>query len=218
MHIKQFLTENEAQIKPLINNKNFKQIYDILNKARNGFNYLTSNFTMLMFDLGIDPLKYMDYIPDNYLLSADIDSFTVPKHIKKIGKFAFNDARLKHIYIPQDCELLDIEYGAFNFCDLLTEIELPDKVRYIRDHAFTNCRRLEKIFIPESVIDIGRGAFEGCPADIKIVNEGEDNIYQAFHVKPGDYEINMENYGLNELKVDWFHGWSRSNYRNNIWE
>lgn len=216
--LKKFLNENSSKFGPLINNKDFKQIYDLLNKEnKSGFDTLTSDFTMLMFDLGIDPLKYMDYIPANYLLEADIESFTIPKHIKKIGKYAFEGSALEHIYIPQDCELVEIEPYAFYKC-WLTEIELSDKVRIIGNNCFDGCDELQKIFIPESVIDIGDNAFYGCPADIKIVNEGEDNIHQAFHVKPEDYEVDMWRYGLHDpLKVDWFHGWSRSNYRNNIW-
>lgn len=219
MHIKQFLTENENQIRPLINKKKFYQVYNLLNKvdaSSDMYNCLTSEFTQLMLDLGINPLDYMDRIPPYYLMDREVSVFNVPKHIKVIGREAFSGSSIKQINIPQDCELSIIENYAFDNCDELTEIELSDNVNEIYSHCFNGCSNLEKIFIPQSVINIGPYVFAGCPFDIKIVNEGEDNILRAFPTNKYD-EIDFRRLGLDEMRVGWFHGWPRDYYRKNIW-
>lgn len=219
MHIKQFLTENEKQIRPLLNKNNFKAIYSILNEADNSnfiLHCLTSEFTMLMFDLGIDPLKYMDHIPPYYLFEREITKFSIPKHIRVIGREAFSGTSLKQIQIPQDCELRCIEAHAFAGCEDLTEIELSDHVTDIGYGCFDGCSSLEKIFIPETVTKIDNYAFAGCPFDIKIVNEGEENVPEAFPTNKYD-DIDLRRLGLDEMRVGWFHGWPRDYYRKNIW-
>mmetsp|Transcript_13283 Transcript_13283/g.27544 ORF Transcript_13283/g.27544 Transcript_13283/m.27544 type:complete len:327 (-) Transcript_13283:107-1087(-) len=55
-----------------------------------------------------------------------------------------------------------IEDGAFEFCESLETIRLPNSLTFIGDHAFRNCSSLTRIRIPESVTHIGTGAFAGC--------------------------------------------------------
>ncbi len=57
----------------------------------------------------------------------------------------------------------DCKYeGAFQNCDKLTEVVIPDSIFYIDDWAFKDCVSLSKINIPSSVTFIGSGAFFGC--------------------------------------------------------
>ena len=51
---------------------------------------------------------------------------------------------------------------AFSFCKSLQQIEIPDSLKYIGDFAFLCCSNLQKIIIPRSVEIIGRSAFENC--------------------------------------------------------
>lgn len=41
------------------------------------------------------------------------------------------------------------------------DLIVPEGIRYITEHAFVNCK-LTSVYIPNSVIDIGRGAFRCC--------------------------------------------------------
>ena len=52
--------------------------------------------------------------------------------------------------------------GAFQYCDSLTSIVIPDSVMRIREAAFENCTSLTSIEIPDSVTSIGNMAFYGC--------------------------------------------------------
>ena len=51
---------------------------------------------------------------------------------------------------------------AFNNCDLLESIKLPDGLVSIGDTAFYNCYSLTNILIPGSVISVGEWAFWDC--------------------------------------------------------
>ena len=52
---------------------------------------------------------------------------------------------------------------AFENCEKITSVVIPDSVCLIFDAAFRNCKSLEKINIPDSVVKIGSMAFEGTP-------------------------------------------------------
>ena len=59
-------------------------------------------------------------------------------------------------------EVLKVGVCAFEGCDLLTSINIPEGVTSIEDAAFCNCDSLTPIDIPSSVTSIGEQAFDGC--------------------------------------------------------
>ena len=58
---------------------------------------------------------------------------------------------------------------AFSDCRSLSNIVIPDSVTKIGDYAFSVCSSLSKIAIPDSVTDIGDYAFEYCSSLSNIV-------------------------------------------------
>ena len=52
--------------------------------------------------------------------------------------------------------------GAFDGCESLTSISIPDTLTYISSRAFAGCASLEKINLPSSHENIGYNAFSGC--------------------------------------------------------
>lgn len=52
--------------------------------------------------------------------------------------------------------------GAFDFCQKLEQIEIPDSVQYIGQMAFYRCFSLQEIAIPEGVTQIKRLTFHQC--------------------------------------------------------
>ncbi|MDE6473709.1 MAG: leucine-rich repeat domain-containing protein, partial [Clostridia bacterium] len=56
----------------------------------------------------------------------------------------------------------EIGFGAFNRCENLTTIELPDTIINIDDYAFSGCVNLTSVNIPDNVIRLGDGAFSYC--------------------------------------------------------
>ena len=56
----------------------------------------------------------------------------------------------------------NIRKYAFDYCNSLTSIEIPNSVTSIGDCAFENCQELHSVEIPNSVTSIGGGAFASC--------------------------------------------------------
>ena len=136
--LKSFL--NDPQTQHLIDSNNWEKVYiklhgygDISYRER-----VMGEFTQLLFSCGINPLNYLNYVPENFLFEATIHDFSIPSHIVRISR------------------------SAFAFCDQLISIELPQKLEIINDYAFYSCISLPKIEIPDNVRIIGKYAFSYC--------------------------------------------------------
>ena len=69
------------------------------------------------------------------------------------------------VNIPKRIENLPVtEIGqcAFEHCDSLISVTIPDSVTEIGSWAFSDCSSLTSVTIPDSVRKIGSGAFKGC--------------------------------------------------------
>lgn len=58
---------------------------------------------------------------------------------------------------------VSITYRAFEDCAALTEVILPDSLKYIGNSAFSDCTSLTKINLTDNITRIDPGAFEDCP-------------------------------------------------------
>lgn len=69
--------------------------------------------------------------------------------------------------------------GAFDSCNLLTSVTLPEGITSIEDEAFDNCRALTEIIIPAGVMSIGVNALRGCYSLTDIIVEEENQNYAS---------------------------------------
>ncbi|MBQ6204030.1 MAG: leucine-rich repeat protein [Prevotella sp.] len=130
-----------------------------------------------------------------------ISTLIVPEGVIRIGGFS-NCHQLKKIMLPQS--LRCIEANAFTSCGI-EEIYIPQKVEYIGERAFANCKKLSKVHIPESIKALGKETFKGCCSLLEIslpnsINNYEDGIKEAVfedctNLKtvflPKDYDHNL---------------------------
>lgn len=109
-----------------------------------------------------------------------IESVTIPSSVKIIGKRAFGHSGLYKDDVSPLKEVAFetengqgvqiISYRAFENCELLKTVTLPDTLLTIGEEAFLNCG-IESIAIPASVNAIYKGAFKDCP----IMTAGRDD-------------------------------------------
>ncbi len=72
---------------------------------------------------------------------------------------------LASIIIPEAIDgyrVVAIGAGAFQNCDAVTELSIPNTVTSIGDNAFTGCTGISTLTIPSGVTSIGSGTFSGC--------------------------------------------------------
>ena len=81
----------------------------------------------------------------------------------------FSDSYFGTVAIPSNVTYEEVEYSvtrigasAFSNCRSLTSITIPESVTSIEDLAFYECSNLTSINIPESVTSIGNFAFRNC--------------------------------------------------------
>ena len=151
--IKHFIERNID----LIDSGKFKTVYEELRKL--SVMYI-GEFTKILLDAGINPAKYMDELPEGYLVGAKYTSYEIPENIISIGGSAFAYTQLKSVVIPKRVEHLNPH--VFENCGNLEKVVLPDNLITIGDYAFFGCIRLIDIEIPDRVTWIGDKVFYGC--------------------------------------------------------
>ncbi len=88
---------------------------------------------------------------------------TIPDDITELNCFALSDCyNITSVTFGENSQLTSIGDGAFNWCESLESITIPDSVTSIGDGAFNWCESLESITIPDGVISIGDWAFCCC--------------------------------------------------------
>jgi hypothetical protein len=81
--------------------------------------------------------------------------------VTQIGMGAFQDCdNLISVTIPNS--VMVIGFASFSLCDNLVSVTIPDSVTQIEQSAFNECINLTSVVIPDSVTQIGDYAFRGC--------------------------------------------------------
>ena len=129
---------------------------------------------------------YENKIPVLTIKGFEVANYYPVPSLRTMGEYAFsNCALLKSIEIPKGIE--------FTGCTGLSDIVIPDSVRWFGDSAFEKCSSLKSINITDSVTSIGCDAFSGCRFEEVHISSLEHwlNI-DARCALQGDYYINEE--------------------------
>lgn len=90
----------------------------------------------------------------------DISAVIVGRHVKRIGKYAFEGCKELHsVKLHNGVELIDD--GAFRNCAALEEVKVPESVKEIKHDAFARCHNLKFISV-EHVQNVVNTAFNAC--------------------------------------------------------
>lgn len=119
-----------------------------------------------------------------YILSDDGTYYIV----SGIGTCTDTELVIPGIYNGLPVKMID-EY-AFDKCDSLTSVTIPDGVTSIGDFAFSYCYSMTGVIIPDSVSSIGRYAFTNCgsltnvaiPDSVTTISDGVFNFCGKLNV------------------------------------
>ena len=123
---------------------------------------------------GCDSLKYYEKNSLYYMGNDENNCVALAgvkdKHIEECAvdsstKFILDNAfegcnALKSVFLPETVKRMG--NGIFSGCEKLQRVNIPGGIAKIGENMFFGCKSLKNITIPESVVVIGGGAFEGC--------------------------------------------------------
>lgn len=120
----------------------------------------------------LDGGKTYDVRSETFYANGAILSVNIPDCVTEIGARAFENC--DNLKIISGCTgLVKIGERAFADCRMLESVALV-KVETIGYGAFANSRPLKALTLPATVKEIGRGAFNGCTAEISFSGSLED--------------------------------------------
>lgn len=113
---------------------------------------------------------------------ARMTSIRLPDTIVEIGEYAFGDSYLREVYFGNG--LRTIGNQAFQHCQGIEKITIPDSTLTIGDYAFVECFSAKFLSIGRNLKHIGDNAFRGCTglSNALLLPEGLTHIGEfAFH-------------------------------------
>lgn len=162
--------------KESINSNKWDEIYANISTTFRG------DLTSILLKAGINPLPYMNEIPEYFAEGSQINITQIPENIKNIWDNAFESCKnLTNITIPNS--VTNIGWGTFSNCTNLTNITISNGIKNIGGYAFSYCSSLTSITIPDSVTSIGEYTFSGCSSltSIEIPNSVTTIGISAFY-------------------------------------
>lgn len=182
------------EVQDYLKNSDIKSAYIYLNER---FDLAADTYvpqvTLTLYDAGIDPLRYTDTVPDNFLfgtyiqLNSILNNFKLPNNIKYIGEFAFAHSSLKEIKLPDS--IFSIGRAAFLDTPIVT-LQLPRSVEMIDTSAFNGCNDLKTIFYEgteEEFIDLLENSSGGDIYENSLKNIFGSTV--AKRIKSGEVKI-----------------------------
>ena len=95
--------------------------------------------------------------PQN-IIEMEIDGVVQPEVVNRYQFDTTGEHTVKYVLDDKTT----ISSGAFNSCQALISVVIPDTVTSIGNSAFYYCRNLASVNIPDSVTSIGSSAFYRC--------------------------------------------------------
>lgn len=98
-------------------------------------------------------------IGEKAFYNSDITKVTISKNVKLISSKAFCGCKKLESVEFEDCKLEEIDYYAFAYCEKLSNIVLPEKVKDISELVFAYCNSLKSVTIQDPDCELGVAVF-----------------------------------------------------------
>lgn len=180
--LREFLENKTNQ--ELLNSYNFEELYRRLNMFFTIEPSDVGTFSALMYEIGVEPLKYLKEVPSSFLCNQDgITSVIIPTNITRIRTHAFyNCKKLKDVVIPNN--IGSIGDSAFEGCSGLTTVTIPSSITSIGSSAFYKCYKLAEINFNGTKAqweNVAKGVYWSNDCPIKVIHCTDGNM--RFNVK-----------------------------------
>ena len=114
---------------------------------------------------------------EKYDSICDFDSEVAEKYFAKDWEASlYSEDGKRLIFVDEKCTSFIVKEGteiicdgAFQDCELVSDIKLPNSIKVIGNNSFRGCKSLKRIEIPQSVRIIKDGAFKECDSLSEIV-------------------------------------------------
>lgn len=123
----------------------------------NAFSSLSSLRTVTLPDT-------LETIGEEAFSGTGLASVVLPSSLETMGEGAFDGCgSLRYVTFQRGSAIDEIPSNAFNNCSLLNYVDFGDNpIERIDTNAFAGCVALKSIIVPETITNIGEGAFNGC--------------------------------------------------------
>ena len=112
-------------------------------------------------------------LPDNAFYATGLTAIHIPGRVQTIGNTAFRSCSyMRSVTFGEDSNLVAIGQNAFSSCRLLNNLSLPESLREIGVSAFASCSSLTEITLPSGLRALGAEAFNYCSQLTKVVFDG----------------------------------------------
>jgi hypothetical protein len=194
------LTLGDNSFKSCTSLTNFKWSSGLQSLGYRSFNGCTSLLDPVFYDT-------LETIGDEaFSACLSFDSVTIPGTVTYFGEYAFKTCGVKSLVLNEG--LSEMSYQAFYNCASLKSISFPETLSYIHPYCFAFNYRLQNLNIPDNVSGIGNHAFYNCYSlnisqeCLDVVNFGSGLKFieeQAFYgnksLRSADLPENIESIG-----------------------
>lgn len=118
--------------------------------------------------------------------NTTIKEIVLPKYVSRINDNCFSNSSIEKIEFNEN--LHGIGKEAFSNCKNIKNIILPERMLFINNRAFANCTNLKKIYIPRLTRIIAKDAFLNCD-NVVICCKDKSFAKQYAENNNIDYEI-----------------------------
>lgn len=144
----------------------------------------------------------MYYASKLYEGNKRVISVDVLKNLTEIPPYAFNGCdSIKTIHIPDSVKKIDCH--AFENCVNLSTINIPNNVTNIDEAAFKECASITEINIPDSTTQIGNQAFYNC-SNLENLTVGKNIQDFGTDVFAGCQNLTLLNYNSSKIPANLF--------------
>lgn len=119
--------------------------------------------TITNIDLSTEDYELTE-IPNSWKMdNADIKSVSIGDIVTIIQNSAFGYCfNMTNVTFKEQSSLTNIRSYAFQYCESLVSLTIPNSVTTIGGYAFAGCSSLTSISLSNNITNIPNGLFEGC--------------------------------------------------------